>query len=314
MTVTERGNRREYRTFMTDTRRWDSFAARPDDVFVCTPAKCGTTWMQTIVATLLFGGDVPGPVMDVAPWLDARYEPIDSMIERLDAQVHRRSVKTHTNADGIPWYPTVSYIVVGRDGRDAFMSFHNHMAHMRPEFVLDLALSAQHDGIDIGDGSPPPVEDIHAFFAWWLNDEPMWFDHVASFWDHRDEPNVLFVHYNDMLEDLDREMRRVASFLNIEINESRWDDLVASCTFTAMKERADEIGDFSTGFVGGAETFLYRGSNARWRDVLTPEELAAFEHRSQELLPPDAIAWTTSGRTALPDAAANAGDSLPPSR
>src|SRR4051794_1191528 len=121
----EREGRREYRTFITDTRRWESFTARADDIFVCTPAKCGTTWMQTIVAALLFEGDAPGAVMELAPWLDARYEPIDSMIERLDAQTHRRSVKTHTNADGIPWHPTVSYIVVGRDGRDAFMSFHN---------------------------------------------------------------------------------------------------------------------------------------------------------------------------------------------
>src|SRR4051794_27900292 len=162
----EREGRREYRTFITDTRRWDSFTARADDIFVCTPAKCGTTWMQTIVAALLFGGDAPGAVMELAPWLDARYEPIDSTIERLDAQTHRRSVKTHTNADGIPWHPTVSYIVVGRDGRDAFMSFHNHMSHMRPEFVMDLALSAQHDGIDMSDAAPPPVDDIHEFFAW----------------------------------------------------------------------------------------------------------------------------------------------------
>jgi len=176
---------------------------------------------------------------------------------------------------------------------------------------MDLALSAQHDGIDMSDAAPPPVDDIHEFFAWWLDDAPMWFEHVASFWSHRGEPNVLFVHYNDMLEDLDREMRGVATFLNIAIDETRWPDLVASCKFTAMKERADEIGDFSTGFVGGAETFLYRGSNARWRDVLTPQELAAFEHRSKELLPPEAIAWTTSGSTALSGARDAPGPSSP---
>jgi aryl sulfotransferase len=52
-------------------------------------------------------------------------------------------------------------------------------------------------------------------------------------------------------------------------------------------------------FVGGADTFLYKGSNGRWRDVLTIDELATFDRRSQELLPLDAIAWTTLGEVAL---------------
>ncbi len=162
---------------------------------------------------------------------------------------------------------------------------------------MDLALSAQQDGIDLGESKPPPVDDIHEFFAWWLNDEPMWFEHVASFWSHRTEPNVLFVHYNDMLEDLDREMRHVAAFLDMGIDESRWSDLVKSCTFASMKARGDQIGDLDRAFVGGVDTFLHRGSNARWRDVLTPSELIQFERRSRELLPADAIAWTTSGGT-----------------
>ena len=296
----ERGVQREYRTMLTDTRRWDRFTARPDDIFVCSPAKCGTTWTQAIVAALVFDGDVPGQVMELAPWIDARYEPIDAMVDRLDAQAHRRSIKTHTNADGIPWYPSVSYIVVGRDGRDAFMSLHNHMSNMRPEFVMELALSAHAEGIDLGDATPPPVEDIHEFFTWWLNDS-MWFDHVASFWDHRDEPNVCFVHYNDMLDDLDHEMRRIAKFLNIAIDDARWPELVGSCTFAAMKQRGDQIGDLDRAFVGGADTFLHQGTNARWRAHLTDDEVAAFERRTRELLPPDAQAWTTSGGPTSPE-------------
>jgi aryl sulfotransferase len=297
--ATHRGIEREYRNVMTDTRRWERFVARPGDIFVCTPAKCGTTWMQAIVATLVFGGVAPGRVLELAPWVDARYEPLDVMIDRLDAQTHRRSVKSHTNADGIPWYPTVSYIVVGRDGRDAFMSFHNHMRNMRPEFMMALATSAGADGIDLADEVPPAVEDVHQFFAGWLDENPMWFEHVASFWPHRNEPNVLFVHYNDMLADLDAQMRRVAEFLEIDVDEDRWPELVERCTFVAMRRRADELADFGDSFVGGAETFLYRGSNARWLDVLTAEELAAYDHRLHERLPADAVAWTTRGQRAF---------------
>ena len=96
---------RPYRTAVYDNRRWQRFTPRPDDIFVCTPPKCGTTWTQTIVNSLIFqDGNSPGPVMTVSPWLDAEFNPIDELMARLDAQTHRRSIKTHTPADGIPWF------------------------------------------------------------------------------------------------------------------------------------------------------------------------------------------------------------------
>ena len=295
----ERPIEREYRSFVSDNLRWNSFVARPDDIFVCTPPKCGTTWMQAIVAALLFPDGAPGPVMEIAPWFDARFEPLDEVAARLDAQTHRRSVKTHTAADGIPWYRSVSYIVVGRDGRDAVMSFLNHMQNLQSELFQALAISAIDEGIDLGEVPPPPVDDIHEFFTWCVDENPMWFEHVASFWPHRGEPNVLFVHFNDLQADLDAQMRRVAAFLNIEVDEQRWAEQVALCTFESMKRRSAEIADFEVHFVGGADTFLYKGTNGRWRDVLTSEELDRFDRRSRELLPADAITWTTSGETAL---------------
>jgi len=85
-------------------------------------------------------------VWELSPWLDARFEPIDEVIGRLDAQTHRRSIKTHTPADGIPWFSQASYIVVGRDGRDACMSFLNHLANMRPDVIGELIVSAAADG------------------------------------------------------------------------------------------------------------------------------------------------------------------------
>ncbi len=286
---------REYRSIISDNRRWEKFTPRPGDIFVCTPPKCGTTWMQTIVATLVFQGrDLPGPVMDIAPWIDARFHPIDELIERLDAQTHRRSIKTHTPADGIPWNSSASYIVVGRDGRDACMSMLNHMRNIRPDVMMELAMSAEPDGIDLSETGLPPTEDVHEFFEWSMNSYPLWFEHVAAFWAHYGEPNVLFVHYNDMKADLDAQMRRVSAFLGIDVDEQRWPELVDLCTFASMKARPDEIGDFDSHFVGGADTFLYKGTNDRWRDVLTEHELATFDTLVKERLAPDAAEWTRS--------------------
>ena len=132
-----------------------------------------------------------------------------------------------------------------------------------------------------------------------MNDNPTWLTHVASFWEHHEQRNVLFVHYNDMQTDLEGEMRRVAAFLDIDVSEDRWPRAVDRCTFTSMKQRSDEIGDFESHFIGGADSFLYKGTNERWRDVLTAAELALFDQRCREVLPADANAWTTEGRSAL---------------
>jgi len=283
----------DYRHFIWDNHRWKKFAGRPGDIFVCTPPKCGTTWTQTIVAMLLFPeGNLPAPVVEMAPWFDARFEPLDEVALRLEAQRHRRSVKTHTPADGIPWRPDASYLVVGRDGRDTFMSFVNHMASLRPDKVMELVASAMGEGIEF-DPMPPP-EDLHALFPRWLEDWGF-FGFLRSYWELREQPNVLFVHYNDLKADLEKEVRRIAAFLGIAIDEALLPGILERCSFEWMKANSERIGDFEQLFQGGGQSFFYKGTNGRWRDVLTDGELRRYEERSAEMLPPDLRAWVDRG-------------------
>jgi len=107
----------------------------------------------------------------------------------------------------------------------------------------------------------------------------------------RDQTNVLFVHFDDLQDDLDGEMRRVATFLNVDVDEALWPQLVEHCTFASMKRRSGEIGDFDRLFIGGADTFLYKGINGRWRDVLTADEVRIFDDECRRRLPADANLW-----------------------
>jgi aryl sulfotransferase len=273
----------EYKTPIADNSRWENFVHRPNDIFVCTPAKCGTTWTQTIVNSLLFpDGDSPGPVLVVSPWLEMQIDPIEVILDRLDQQTHRRCIKSHTPADGIPWFEDAKYIVVGRDGRDAFMSWVNHNDNMRRDVI---------------EGLPPPRE-LHEMYPDWIASGAL-FHHIATFWEKRGQPNLLFVHYGDMKRDLEGEMRRIAAFLDIEIPDHKWPAVVERCTFESMKDRSEEIAKFDMLFKGGADTFLFKGTNERWRGVLTDDELAAYDKRVGEMLPPDAAAWLEGGRAAL---------------
>ncbi len=286
---------REHRNAVMDNARWTGFEPRPDDIFVCTPAKCGTTWMQTIVANLLWpDGDMPGPIVNgISPWIEAKFMPAEAMHAMLKAQTHRRAMKSHSPADAIPWFPNAKYITVARDGRDAFMSWCNHVQRMK--MIEMLNARAAEEGL-------APLEtfdgDYHAYFKSWL-DENDFFDIVASYWARRDDTNLLFVHYNDMKADLGGEMRRVAAHLGIEIPGSKWPAVIERCTFEGMRKADKAIGDFAFAFEGGIEGFLFKGTNGRWRDVLTDEEVAAYHRRAAESLPQEAARWIEGGRRAV---------------
>jgi aryl sulfotransferase len=279
-----------------DSTRWDRFVHRPGDIFVCTPPKCGTTWTQTIVASLLWpAGDAPAPVMDLAPWWDANFHDVDELVARLEAQTFRRSIKTHLPVEALPWFETGAYIAVFRDGRDAFMSFVNHIASFRDDVRERLNAAAAAKGLDT---MPKYEGDLHGLYASWI-DLPAPLLMLSSWWARRHQRNVLLVHFNDLKADLDGEMRRIAAFLDVAIDPHRWPDQVARCTFEAMKRRAPEIGRFERNFVGGGESFLHQGTNGRWRDVLTEDELARYDAAVAKFLSPELALWLERGSLAV---------------
>ncbi|MBN1580296.1 MAG: sulfotransferase domain-containing protein [Anaerolineae bacterium] len=299
---------RTYKNHALDSTSWDQFKPRNGDVIITTALKAGTTWMQTIVGNLIFQDRaIPGPLWQLTPWLDSRGGSLEEDLALLEAQTHRRFLKTHLPLDALPYAPQIKYIYVGRDGRDVFMSLWNHYRHMQPGLIARFNRSPER----AQDPFPSCPDDIHAFFKMWIGTSwfswehdgyPFWslFYHLRSWWAYRHLPNILFVHFNDLLVDLDGQMRRVARYLDIEIDETIWPALVDKATFNTMKANAENVvpdgGSFLT---GGARRFLNKGTNGRWKGVLTQEELALYEEKTKKELGPDSRKWIELGMQAL---------------
>src|SRR5262249_12972792 len=113
---------REMHNHHMDSTAWNGFAFRDDDVVVATYGKSGTTWMQQIIGQLVFGGDDAVAIHDISPWLDLRVPPTPVKHAFLEAQAHRRIIKTHLPVDALVFSPQAKYLYVGRDGRDVLFS------------------------------------------------------------------------------------------------------------------------------------------------------------------------------------------------
>lgn len=303
--VLSRAPTREVRDWHCDSRRWAGYRARDGDVVIGTAPKVGTTWMQRIVSLLIFQTGKVRSLVELSPWVDWRVAPVEAVLPMIEAQTHRRFLKTHLPLDALPLYDEVRYIHVARDGRDACMSFLNHFNSYQPEALAAYDAAGLADPT-IGRAMPRPPATERAFFLYWLADGGAdrqtfmasdFFHIERSYWAERDRANLLLVHFNDLKGDLAGEMRRIADFLSIEIADGVWPSLVEAATFDSMKRQgASVLAGMERGFKDGHQTFLHSGTNDRWRGYLTDADLALYRETIETALSPGLIRWLEGGR------------------
>ena len=297
-----------YQNHLLDSTRWSQFVPRDDDIVISTSLKSGTTWVQAIVAYLVLGTESIPDINQVSPWLDLHGGDRTAVLDQLDKQRHRRFIKSHLPLDGLPFYERARYIVVARDARDVFMSLWNHHTSYSPAFVADVNSRPGR----VGPPLPGPEQEIHDFwrnwitrgwFAWESEGFPYWgnLHHTKTWWLYRMRENILFVHFNDLLQDLPGAIRRIARFLEIPYADQTIADVVKRVTFATIKENAGRLLTAADHvWTGGGQTFFFKGTNGRWKEVLSAEEVALYTEATTKLLPPACARWLEHGG-ALPD-------------
>ena len=257
--------REDIETRMFETSRWEHVKLRPDDIVIATWAKSGTTLTQQMVGQLLTGGEDGVAATTVSPWVDVRFlMPLPVMAEMLEAQTGRRFLKTHLPFEAVPFCPQMKYVYIGRDARDVLWSAHDHASSFT---------EAAWNAVNGSDGPWPkwsPVDpDVRAYYLHWLetdetpgfHDLSFW-DNVRSWWDQRHRPNLLLLHYTRLIADMEGEMRRLAAFLDVEVDEARLPTMLDHCSMNYMREgmRGSQL---EVNFAEGADSFINKGVNGR---------------------------------------------------
>ncbi|MEJ6396767.1 sulfotransferase domain-containing protein [Yoonia sp. 208BN28-4] len=278
---------------LTDSRRWDRIAIRPDDVIVVTPPKCGTTWMQTIVALLLSGDPQVDTELSIKmPWIDIRLREIDDVAARVEAMTHRRSMKSHTPMDGLPIDDSAHYFCVFRHPLDAHFSFRKHLRNLPLRWFDHWFPEDDPDGVTVRrflDGGAEGFDTDAMPLAHIIR-------HYQAASALADRSNVTLFHYADMTRDLRGTFVKVAKLMGIKHSPDTMDSLVQAATFDNMRAHADRFAPAGgKGFMKSDTAFFDSGTSGKWVGQLTDAEIAAYDQQMDAALSPDDRAWLEYG-------------------
>ncbi len=283
---------RDYRGPVTNSDIWADFALRPDDIIVCTPPKCGTTWTLGIVMMLIHGRAVPGAGhREEAPWLDCAFRDRAAIAAFLDGLERRRCIKSHTPLDGVPYAAEPTYVVVYRHPVDAHFSMRTHAANMKEDILGFMFPPDERAGFrrflenprtDKGTDDLTLESLVH---------------HYKTARALQDRGNVHFFHYADLSRDLPGQIRRMADILEIDLPPPILDEIAQATSFAQVRKVAEadpERFDSKGGFHDQAG-FYASGSSGKWAGRLTEADMADYAARLAGLLPPEDAAWLNRG-------------------
>jgi hypothetical protein len=240
-----------------------AFVPRPDDIFVVTYPRSGTTWMQMILYQLTTQGEMNFPhITSVCPWFERSLKDGTAY----DALPAPRVFKSHLTYRKIPKGPC-KYIYVARDGKDVAVSYyHFYTTHMGFKGTFD------------------------DFFQRFLKGEVhsgSWFRHVRDWWEHRHDATVLFLHYEELTADLPRTLRKISAFCGLSITSQRWPDILERCSFAFMKQRESQFDPLTSmlyeqGFQPNSH--LRQGRSGAGSKQLSPQQGQCFDKTFTERL------------------------------
>ncbi|KAJ1960351.1 hypothetical protein GGI12_003846, partial [Dipsacomyces acuminosporus] len=219
-----------------------------DICFVSYP-KSGTTWLSYIL--VLLTGSKGTTLNDSYHWVESQFGHPRTR-EELENARSPRLFKSHMPYEmalgGVPTENPCKYIYIARNPKDVCVSYYH--------FLRTIDIADNYKG------------DWDTWFRMFVEGEARygdWFNHVLSWWKHKDCENILFLKYEDMKKDIDAELKKIASFIGVEVSPSQLEQIKEQIKFSSMKSN-----DFSNmKDIKGITEFYRKGKTGSWKELLT---------------------------------------------
>ncbi|XP_069044505.1 cytosolic sulfotransferase 1-like isoform X4 [Lepisosteus oculatus] len=246
----------------------EKFQARPDDILIVTYPKAGTTWISHILELIYFGKSpevLPSlPIYECVPFLELSAPGLATGVELAEKMSSRpRLIKTHLPLQLVPpsfWEQNCRVIYVARNPKDNVVSFFHF------------------DRMNFVDPEPGDWNSYLERFCQGKMVFGSWYDHVTGWWERRQtHPQLLYLFYEDMKEDLPRELDRLCDFLGVALGEAERDRVLRATGFEAMKN--NRLTNYSTFDMmkHDISPFMRKGMVGDWKNHFTVAQSEAFD-------------------------------------
>ncbi|XP_045491459.1 sulfotransferase 1C4-like [Colias croceus] len=273
---------------------------KPDDIYVVTFPRSGTTWTQELVwlmkNDLDFESAKKAPLPFRFPYLEFSIlihpELHKPMIEDSKVRTEKfhiaetarpavekaadlkspRFIKSHLPLSFLPpgLLDTAKVVYVARDPRDAAVSFY----HLSRTYVIQ--------------GAPKDFKTYWNYFIKGLHHYSPVFEHVKEAWNLRHHPNLLFLFYEELSKDLPSVIRRVSDFLGKEMTQEQVEKLADHLKFSNFKDNSsvnNQVLMSKIDFVvKGEAPFVRKGKVGGWRDYFDDEMIEQADRWIRENL------------------------------
>nr|XP_018909916.1 PREDICTED: estrogen sulfotransferase [Bemisia tabaci]XP_018909917.1 PREDICTED: estrogen sulfotransferase [Bemisia tabaci] len=256
---------------------------RPDDTFLVSLPRTGSTWAQEMVwcvgndldfkkATEVLSS-VRTPLLELTALVGNDKRPWTGMfgnsVETVENLASPRYIKTHLSLDLLPAQietvkPKIVYVT--RNPKDVCVSYFHYC-----RLVHELVGGTFEDFCELFLQDRVPMS-------------PFW-PHVLSFWNRRHEPNVLFLKYEDMKRDGRKAIRQVAEFLDKKLSDEEITALEDYLSFDKMKENPSVNLEPIVNLMGNVNTqekFIRKGVVGDYKAHMNEEMIARFDKWIEE--------------------------------
>ena len=203
-------------------KTWKSFRPRSTDVIITPYGKSGTTWLQQIVHGLRTRGDMDfDDISRVVPWIET--SPDLGIDLEAEQRAEPRAFKSHLSGDLVP--RGGRYVVSFRDPKDALVSlFRFKEGWFFSAGAFSIEEFARREYFKRGEGRD-------------------YWHHLRSWWNRRDEDEVLLLTFEDMKEDLPTAVRTVAAFIDVALDTELHDVVVEQASLAFMLAHGNRFDD-----------------------------------------------------------------------
>ncbi|XP_060595730.1 sulfotransferase 1E1-like [Ruditapes philippinarum] len=251
------------------------FQVRNDDVIIATYPKAGTTWLQEIAWLIMHDGDFDGayrkPVYFRSPFLEFKDEVLNEVgLDIANPMTSPRVIKSHLPVKLMPKQiheKDCKIIVLFRNPKDLCVSYYH--------FYRSSSSFGKFTGT---------LEDFFDMFMEGHVDHGSWFDYTKSWWELRDRSNVKIIFYEDMKEDLHREVTEICKFLDKDLSGDLLTRIVEHCQFESMKRNpmTNHLDVYSIN--AKVSPLLRKGTVGDWKTHFTVSQNERFDKFYNDVL------------------------------